>query len=763
MNSKLWYRRPASDWLEGIPVGNGRIASMVLGQYPRERLALNHEWLWTGKNRYRDVETKAQYLPEIRKLLMSGKYEEGTELANYALAGNGGISGKPNRVDKFQTAGDLWIEIPHGPVFDYHREINLETATAITTYKTNYDKKYTRTCIAHFEEDLLIVHLISEGENFNAAVSLSRSFSSDCKLSFETTGNSIIMRGDIEDGIDFCVRAKIFLLNGKLTATSDREITVSGAGEAMIVVNIGTSGSGKDPEAESAIRDISLEEWPKLLKQNIADYAKYYNNMTLELTVEESPLPTDERIEKSRRGRHDDGLPLLFFNYARYLLFASSARGELPANLQGKWCENLSPPWNCDYHHNINLQMNYWLAEPTGMQTACEALFQYIERLVPHAREAASRLYACNGVYFPLQTDPWGRSTPESCGWAVWNGAAPWLAQHLWWHYQFGQDLDFLKKRAYPFLKEVAAFFESFLVEDESGMLQIVPSQSPENCFKESGCNFPISICVSTAMDVELVWDLLNHSIRAAEILEVDVDKREIWKRMLDKLPALQIGSKGQLLEWNGEFTEVDPGHRHISHLFALYPGEQIDPELTPDLFAAAEKSLELRIDNFGGHTGWSRAWIACCFARLGRGGEAFKHLEKLINDFTSISMLDLHPPRIFQIDGNLGGGAAIIEMLFQSYREELCFLPALPGNWAQGKVTGIRARGGFIVDFSWKSGKLVEAKIRSVSTRQCTIINLLGNFEIETDDGAKVKTNRDEARLTFDVVPNIKYYLYLF
>ncbi len=759
MNSKLWYRKPASDWLEGLPIGNGRLAAMVLGQYPRERIALNHEWLWSGKYRNRDVEEKSQFLPEVRKLLLAGDYKKGTELANNAFGGSGGKSGIPTRVDDYQTAGDLWIETPLPPTHDYHRELDLETAAATTIFQATR-RKYSRTSIAHLEEDLLLTHLSADGEKITASISLSRVFSEDCKLTFETSGNTILMRGNIENGIDFCVRSRIFTSGGKLEVSSDREIIVSGATEIIVAVNIGTSGNGNDPEAESAVRDIDPKEWPELLKQNIASYGKHYRGMSLELPIEDSPLPTDERVGRVKKGEHDDGLPLLFFNYARYLLFASSALGELPANLQGKWCENLNPPWQCDYHHDINLQMNYWLAEPAGMQTACEALFQHIERFVPHAKEAAKKLYGCDGVWFPLQTDPWGRATPESWGWAAWNGAAPWLAQHFWWHYQFSLDREFLKKRAYPFFKECAAYLESFLFEDENGTLQFAPSQSPENRFRGSGDNHPVTICVSASMDVELAWDLLNHAVASSEILETDSDKRETWKQMLAKLPPLQVGSKGQILEWNQEFEEVEPGHRHISHLFGLYPGDQIDPELTPDLFEAAKKSLELRLENFGGHTGWSRAWTACCFARLGKGDEAFEHLEHLITDFASITMLDLHPPRIFQIDGNLGGGAAVIEMLLQSYREELHFLPALPASWPEGKVTGVRARGGFTVDFSWEKGVLTEAKIKSATARPCTIVDAADKFSVITQDGKDVETRKDGHKLIFDAVPGIEYLL---
>ncbi|MBU1689829.1 MAG: alpha-L-fucosidase, partial [Gammaproteobacteria bacterium] len=284
----------------------------------------------------------------------------------------------------------------------------------------------------------------------------------------------------------------------------------------------------------------------------------------------------------------------MYFNLARHLMLASSALADLPANLQGKWNEDLRPPWDCDLHQDVNLQMNYWFAEPAGMTDCVEALFRHVERFVPHARQAARDLYGCRGVWFPIQTDPWGRSTPESYGWAVWIGAAAWLAQHFWWRWDFGRDRQFLANRAYPLLKEVAAFYEDYLVADEQGALQIMPSQSPENRFVGSGNRFPVSIGISAAMDVELAHECLSHALAAAEALDVDEDLRARWREMLGKLPALQVGSRGQLLEWDREFEEVEPGHRHISHLYALYPGDQIDPLDTPELFAAARRSLEI-------------------------------------------------------------------------------------------------------------------------------------------------------------------------
>jgi alpha-L-fucosidase 2 len=717
----LWYRTPAADWKEGLPIGNGTLAGMVMGTFPVERITLNHELLWRGKHRDREIDKKFQYLPEIRKLFFQEQVYQAGSLANEKLGGMGGVSGKPNRVNPYQPAGDLFIETGHTRIKDYTRELNLRNAVAAVRYKEK-EIYYKREFFAHSVFPVIAVTISSEKRNLNLKAFFSRVDDPECKIKKGQRNGIFYLAGEFVEGIRFIILSKTITTNGS-TKTEKGTVSVKDSEEVTFLITAAVTHNGEDPAPQALKQINSIPCSIKRLKEtHIKDYQRYYNRVSLKIDTgsKKNRLPTDEMLMNVKEGGNDNRLPVLYFNYGRYLLISSSRPGGLPANLQGKWNEKINPPWQSDYHFDINLQMNYWPAEVCNLSESAFPLFDYVERLVPHGRITAKKLYNCRGVYLPIQTDLWDRVTPESRGWDVWTGAAAWISQHFWWHYQYSMDKTFLKERCYPLLKECAAFYQDYLVESPEGYLVPVPSQSPENHFQ--GGTSPVSLCVGATMDIELIQDVLTHSIEASKILNTDRGLRKRWEKIISRLPPLQTGRYGQLQEWLKDYIENEPGHRHISHLYALFPGNSITIEKTPNLAKSAKVSLLRRIAYGGAATGWSKAWAVCCLARLKDGERAYEHLKSLISHLSSRTLLNLHPPDIFQIEGNFGGSAAICEMLLQSHNGTIRLLPALPEEWRKGKVTGLKARGNFTVDIGWDKGAVKRCKITSHSGERCNI-----------------------------------------
>ncbi len=746
---KLWYRQPAADYKNGLPIGNGRLAAMILGYPGTERIALNHEWLWRGVNANREPEQNSHLLAHVRELLLAGKYEEATKAGNGAFGGGGGVKAKekPSRVDPYQPAGDLMLAFHHDETRDYYRELDLDNGVAMVGYHTE-NGAVRREHLADAAGNRIMV-CIEADFPLHLDVSLSRTEDPECFLHFDSHDNRLTMDGHFHQGISFRVETELAVCDGTRNV-QDHTLHIQSARKIVLGINIGTSAKGESPAQECARFPLAETSWEALKATHTAEHKKRFSTLSVEIDQDESALPVDERLENLRNGQNDPWLHLMYFQFARYLMVASTAAGDLPPNLQGKWNEDLNPAWSCDYHQDVNLQMNYWAAEPANLSPAVDHLVRLVERFVPHGRKAARDLYGCRGIYLPIQTDVWGRCTPESYGWAVWIGAGPWLAQHLWWHYEYSADTAFLADHAYPFFKELALFYEDYLVEDESGTLQIMPSQSPENRFVKGG-DFPVSLCISSTMDVLLAEHVFNYAAEAARILGIETDKQDYWRSLASRLPDPGIGSEGQLLEWDREFEEAEPGHRHFSHLLGLYPGDRFDPKTTPQWWRAAEVSLEKRLANEGGHTGWSRAWTACLYARLGRAEDAWQHLTHLITDFATDTMLDLHPPRLFQIEGNFGGAAAVVEMLLQSYNGVIHLLPALPQAWPSGRVNGLRARGGYTIDIEWRrQGSLAEAAIHAALAGNCRVAGLEDRYNVLDEAGNTVSTWREDGCLVF-------------
>ena len=571
MASKMWHNRPASEYIEGYPVGNGVLAAMVLGRYPKERIALNHEWLWRAEGRYRDFQPCHQHLDEIRGLFLEGKTLQAGELANEKLGSPPGNLfsrvpyGIPNSVDPYQPAGDLFLDTGIEDVSQYRRLLDLATGIAETQYVSD-NVEFGQQCFAHASRKIICVRLFaSKLGALNVKAELSRTEDTDCKLSFHSDNKCLRMKGKFVEGSEFCVMANIYSKGGQVSGAINKEsICIAKADEVVILLTISVAHNGEDVEALAVQQFLNVPtDWKTLVNEHTKTFSSVYNRVSLDLGQADDSKPTDECIKIPKR-RDANNLIELYFNFGRYLFISSNLRGELPANLQGKWNEELKPAWECDYHHDINLQMNYWPGEVCNMADFIEPLFAHIERLVPHSREMAKAIYNCGGVLFPIVTDPWSRATPESRGWNVWTGAAAWFAQHMWWHYEWGCDLDFLRRRAYPFFKEVADFYEDFLVRNRRGQLVTVPSQSPENRFV--GGSEPVSLCVGATMDFELIYDVLSHAIKASEILDLDAERRAKWKTILEEIPPLQVGKNSQLQEWLEDYEEVNPHHVHISH-----------------------------------------------------------------------------------------------------------------------------------------------------------------------------------------------------
>ncbi len=702
---KLVYNTPPKEWMEGLPIGNGRLAAMVWGE-EKDRLTLNHEWLWTGRNKGRKVQQAAEGLPLVREAIRNGEQFRATALANSLFGGKGGISGIPGRVDDYQPAGELCLELSGETGFS-SRELDIRTGVAKVCRKCG-DALVTGEFFADCVGQCLSARWEGDAP-FSGTLFLSREAEEGTEISITAQETMLRLDGAISGGIQFAVEAKIFT-DGTVSVQGNK-LSVVGARYLQVVLNIATSQSGIQQELAAYTMDAAQYEQEKA--RHIARFSDLMGRVDFALNEDESlsNLPTDERIRRVKEGATDNGISRLYFDYGRYLLISSSVCGQLPANLQGKWNDSLTPPWNCDYHFDINIQMNYWMAEPAGMPECAKALIRYVRSFLNSGKEAAQKLYGCRGIFLPIQTDAWGVSTPESFGWAVWIGAAPWIARHLWDHYRYSGDTEYLKKEAYEFFTAVAEFYEDYLQKDEKGVYQILPSQSPENPVAAVGC-FPVLIDQSSAMDVQLCYDALTYAIRSAEILGVDGEKAAHWKELRDNLPPFAIGSDGRLMEWSQEYPEKEPGHRHLSHLYGLYPSDLFTPNTRKEQYEAGIQSLRYRLSHGGGHTGWSRAWVSCLSARLGNREEFYQHYTALIKDFATVSMLDLHPPRIFQIDGNLGAVAAGIEAAVSYYDDTAHLLRGIPAEWESGHLNGVKIPGGHTVNVSWKEGKLASLSV---------------------------------------------------
>ncbi len=777
--TKIWYATPANalaidsvnggisdpEWLKALPVGNGTLGAMFFGDVNHERIQLNEKTLWSGSPDNGDNPEASKYVEEIRALLYQGKYKEATELTNKTQIAKGQGSGHGNGANVpfgcYQTLGDLRLDFKTGADYkDYYRELDLMNGIALTRYNQN-GITFTREVFASFPDNAIVIRFTASKPG---AISFRLTLDRPERFTTEAENNSLMMTGTLNngrggDGMKYKTSVTPQLTGGTIRADGN-SLLVEKATAVTLVITAKTNyrlhypdfiNEHYEKELDDITRKAAAKNYEALRSIHVKDFSSFMNRVSFKLGNAANNLPTNELLRKNFETKNEQALYPLYFQFGRYLLLSSSRRGGLPANLQGVWANKIQTPWNGDYHTDINVQMNYWPAEVTNLTESHLPLIDLVTMLVEPGRKTAKVQYNMNGWVLHPITNVWGYTSPgESASWGMHIGAVAWISQHLWEHYAFTGDKAYLAK-VYPILKNGCLFYLDWLMKDpKTGKLVSGPSASPENSFVAPDGSIA-QISMGPSHDQEVIFDLFTHTLHSINLLGIKDDHfKETLTKAKDNLARPKIAGDGRLMEWAEEFKEEEPQHRHLSHLFALYPGNEITLDKTPALAQAAKKSLEARGD---GGVGWTYAWKIALWARLHNGDRSLQILNNQLrptNDVdtkynagggTYYNLFDACPP--FQIDGNFGVIAGMAEMLLQSHEDCIELLPALPQNWKDGSVNGLVARGNVVVNMRWANGKLVDASIISRNGGKSKIKYNGKVFELNTKLGQRISLNK--------------------